>query len=654
MKKNIFWGGFTLIELSAVATIVSALSVGTYMGVQKGRERDCINNLKQIHTAVIMFEMDNGYLPDASFFPTSSADPKGLNNILENYGLTENTFLCPSIPEQLNRNGINYLWNDTVNNKFSDSLPPNTWIMTEMTAVSKNTPGPHTGRFSILYAGGNAQIGERIYFPETTPTQQPAEVKKIERELTVSTYKEARIGEKIKIFVNISEKAGKALTIQPGKFSITTDDPSADIQHIFELNSETSTFDFTAIFNKAGDVLIKIKEESSGLEGESRITILPELTSQFLLPQFPRTWRAGEHKVIHIYGCDTNGNRTDGYNGEAILLTRKGKVSPEKITIVQGVWIGAIALTEPFIDNILYVSGERGILGTSSEFTINNAAPSFIEIIPASKMEAIAGTSYDLIVEVKDVYGNRCIDYAGEIEIELPDGATADMTKITMGIENKGWGQLSVVFLKTGRHKIKAFSKEIKGEREFYVNPGLLHNFSIETIRTQEAGNVFNITIKATDKWGNTVKGYYLTEPSGEVEYIKRDASSSIWMETVLINKAGQYNIVVENLLGNQGYSNTFTVKPSYPETIEIEGIPLELISGTEYSGTITIKDKFNNIINDYKGDFILETKGITAEMNGLNIKILPKNKGYGQLSLKDNNSNLFTEKHLVVISDTR
>ena len=57
----------------------------------------------------------------------------------------------------------------------------------------------------------------------------------------------------------------------------------------------------------------------------------------------------------------------------------------------------------------------------------------------------------------------------------------------------------------------------------------------------------FNITIKATDKWGNAEVLPY--GPSGEVEYIKRDTSSSIWMETVLINKAGQYNIVVENLL---------------------------------------------------------------------------------------------------------
>ncbi|HOL21815.1 MAG TPA: hypothetical protein PLQ41_03035 [bacterium] len=665
MRNKRFWQGFTLIEISAVAGIVSALSVGTYMGVQKGRERECINNLQQIYKAVVMFEMDNGHLPNAKFFPPSSSDPKGLQNLLAQYGVTGSIFFCPSIPEQLNKYGINYIWNDTVNGKMSDSLPPGTWLMTEMTAVSKNIPGPHTGRFSILYAGGNAQTGERISLPEVSPAQKPVEepreIKKTEEKmpeslpvLSVLTKKEARAGEKLKVSVSISDGKGGSIPIKSGIFSIKADDTSVDIPSVFEVKSESSSFEFPAIFNKTGKFHIKIKEENSGLEGECEINISPESVSQFTFSNFPLLWEAGKPQVVHIYACDTGGNKTDDYDAEAIILARKGKVSPEKVILVKGVWAGEIMLTESSDSNVLYVAGERDIFGASPEFKVKNTAPSFIEVSTESKTEPVAGTPYDITLEVKDIYGNRCIDYTGEIEITLPEGATGDK-KVIFNTEDAGRKRIALTFFKAGSKKIMVSSGEIKGEKEFYVNPGQLYGFSIGDIGTQEAGKSFSIVVRATDKWGNPVKGYYLKEPSGTVEYINRDTSSGMWMETVVIKKAGEYNIVVEDMAGNRGNSNTFTVKPSSPEKIEILGIPAELIQGEEYTGSIAVKDRFGNIIADYKSNFTIEAEGLKVEINGANIKIIPEKSGYCKLTLKDEaNSKLSLEKHLIVISSDK
>ncbi|MCM8777105.1 MAG: type II secretion system GspH family protein [Candidatus Omnitrophica bacterium] len=661
MKKK-FWTGFTLIEITAVVGIVSTLSVGTYMGVQKGRERECINNLQQIHKAIVMFEMDNGHLPYIKFFPASSSDPKGLNNILSPYGITGSILFCPSIPEQLNRYGTNYIWNDTVNGKSVDSLPSNTWLMTEMTAVSKNIPGPHTGRFSILYAGGNAQIGERIYLPDvaTPPTQKEEEKRPIKVEekkapelqniLNILTKKEARAGEKIKISVSISDGKGNSLPIKPGIFSITADDASVDIPSTFEVKSETFGFEFSSIFNKTGKFRIKVKEENSGLEGECEINILPESVSQFSFSNFPLLWEAGKPQIVYINACDKSGNRTDEYNGEITILARDGRTSPEKIMMAKGVWTGEITLTKSSENNVLYAAGERNIFGKSPEFKVKNTVPSYIELSPESKIEPVAGASYDITMEVKDMYGNRCIDYTGEIDIGLPEGATTETKKVVLGTEDSGKKRISITFFKAGDKKIQVSTKEIRGEKEFYVNPGQLYSFSIGEIGTQEAGKSFSIVVKGTDKWGNTVKGYYLKEPSGTMEYIKRDTSSGMWMETVLIKKAGEYTLLVENSSGITGNSNIFIVKPSSPEKIEITGIPIELIQDKEYSGNIIVKDRFENIINDYQGSFIVESEGLKAEINGLNIKVIPEKSGYYKLILKDAaNSKLSTEKHLVI-----
>lgn len=668
MGKKKKWTGFTLVEITAVVGIISTLSVGTYVGVQKGRERECINNLQQIYKAVVMFEMDNGHLPEVKFFPASPSDTKGLNNILAPYGLPKDIFFCPSIPEQLNRYGTNYIWNDTVNEKTLDSLPHSTWLMTEMTAVSKNIPGPHTGgRFSILYAGGNAQTGERIYFPDVTPVEKPEEekrpVKKIEEKktpepppvLNIFTKKQARAGEKIKLSISISDGKGGSLPIKPGIFSITVDDPSLDIPSKFEIKSEAPEIEIPVVFSKTGKFHIKIKEENSGLEGECEINILPETTSGFLFSSFPILWEAGKPQVVHIYACDKSGNKTDDYDGEITLLARDGKVSPEKVTMVKGVWTGEIMLTKSSENNILYAMGERAILGTSPEFKVKHTTPSIIDIYSESKTEPIAGIPYNITIEVEDMYNNRCVDYTGEIDISLPEGATTETKRITLGMEDTGMKRISVTFFRAGNKKLHISGREIKGEKELYVNPGQLYSFSIGDIGTQEAGKPFSIVVKALDKWGNTVKGYYLKEPSGTMEYISKDTSSGMWMETVVIKKAGEYTIFIEGPTGITGKSNTFIVKPSSPEKVEITGIPLELLSGKEYYGTIAVKDRFDNVITDYKGSFIVETLELKVEVNELNIKILPEKQGYYKLTVKDeSNSKLYTEKHIIVISEKK
>jgi len=671
MEKKGHWKGFTLIEITAVVGIISTLSVSTYMGVQKGRESQCLNNLKQIYQAISMFEMDNGHLPNAKFFPSSASDPRGLHNIL-NRGAQEqfpgSIFFCPSLPEQLNIYGTNYIWNDELSGKSSDTLPRNTWLMTEMTAVRKDIPGPHTGRFAILYVGGNAQTGERISFPEVAPPQKPPaetrEIKKPEEKkspepttsLNILTKKEARAGEEVKISVSLSDGKGGSIPIKPGMFSIKTDDPSASVPSSFEVKNETSTFEFSSVFKKAGKVRIKIKEESSGLEGECEVNILPESTSQFLFSNFPLLWEAGKPQVVYINACDKGGNRTDDYNGEVVILARKGKASPEKVILAKGVWTGEVTLTEPSENNVLYAGGERGISGASPEFTVQNSSPSVIALSSESKEEPVAGIPYDITLEVKDMYGNRCIDYTGEVDIGLPEGATTDAKKVILGLEDRGMKRISITFFRAGDKKIQVSAKDIKGEKSFYVNPGQLYSFSIGDIGTQEAGKPFNIVVKAMDKWGNTVKGYYLKEPSGTVEYIKRDTSSGMWMETVVIKKAGQYSIIVEDLVGNRGNSNLFTVKPSSPEKIEVTGIPLELFKGMEYKGNITVKDRFDNIITDYKGAFSGEASdGLKIEINENNIRIIPEKTGYYKLTIKDTtNTNLSTEKHLVVISEKK
>lgn len=147
--------GFTLVELLLVTAILGAVSPTSYVGVKnKAYEIQCMNNLKQIGTAIQMFELEQGRLPDAKFFPKNpDTDPRSIKVILKQYGMPNEMFICPTAPQQLKNLGLNYLWNDELSGKslYSIRNPSQTWLMVDMTAAYEKATS-HRNGYNILYA----------------------------------------------------------------------------------------------------------------------------------------------------------------------------------------------------------------------------------------------------------------------------------------------------------------------------------------------------------------------------------------------------------------------------------------------------------------------------------------------------------------------
>lgn len=657
--------GFTLIELTAVAGIISTLSAGTYLGVQKGRERECINNLKQIYDAVMMFEMDNGTLPGAKFFPSSASDSRGIHSILAQYGV-RNVMFCPSLPAQLNNYGTNYIWNDTVNNRNINSIPSSTWLMTEMTAVSKNIPPPHMAGFSVLYVEGNAQVSPRIEFSEVkTPEPEPSkpELKKpdepaiptqsIKTTLNLVTKKEVRTGEEVKISIFMTDSTGKTITLKPGILSITyTPQEYAEMPETIEVKEESSRVNFNAVFQKTGKVIVKVRDENTGTEAMAEVNVSAGIFSSFSFPSFPVLWEAGNPQKVRIVLVDKMNNRVD-YNGEAVLAFSAGETSLKKIIITNGVWEGELTLNKASEGNLLY-AGLQDVVSVSPEFTVKHSSPASVEIISAN--EAVAGVPYEIVVRVKDAYGNLCVDYNGEFEISLPEGAVSDEKKILILPEDEGVKKNNLTFFKSGNIKIQILNNQVRGSKEIYVNPGYLNNFSIKDIGEQEAGKAFDIVVRAVDRWGNQVKGYYIKDNTGTITYVNRDNTGGVWMESIVITKSGEHMIYLEDIAGHQGRSNTFIVRPSAPCKMEIFGIPVSIRKSKEYTGSIIVKDKFDNILSDYKAEVLseypddLKVSIFPSGKNLLQIKVTAEKTGYYKFIVRDkNNKDLSTEQVLFV-----
>ncbi len=150
---------FTLLEVIIVTGIIMS-QANNYGDVRRlAYQKSCQNNLRQIYMGLQMYEITNGALPKAKFYPKS---PKhGGHSIVKIMGRAyAEMFVCPVFPSKIKETGLTYLYNDKMGGKSIDQVQNagKAWLLTEMNAVSDKVPMPHPGGFHTLYADGRVVV----------------------------------------------------------------------------------------------------------------------------------------------------------------------------------------------------------------------------------------------------------------------------------------------------------------------------------------------------------------------------------------------------------------------------------------------------------------------------------------------------------------
>ncbi len=155
---------FTLRALYVAVAITAVVLLGMHYVKQRHLEDQCADNLAQIYSALEMYEINHGVLPNLAFYPDNPKHaPDSLLVVLDPYAFGSDLGYCPSSHPVIRERGLSYVWNIRMNGKKLHAAPDAPWLITEIAALSDQVSPPHRGHYLILYADG------RIVRSQTPP-----------------------------------------------------------------------------------------------------------------------------------------------------------------------------------------------------------------------------------------------------------------------------------------------------------------------------------------------------------------------------------------------------------------------------------------------------------------------------------------------------
>ena len=171
--------GFTLTEVALVTTLVSAIPASQYVQVKnRAHQTKCLSNLRQVGQAIMVSQLTDGHYPKATFYPKKVTDKDSIVKVLK---LDKRLFICPGLPGKFQDRGLTFIYNDTIAGAKRIKNPAKTWVLIEITCVSKKAPFPHPNGYNILYANGQVKTTKTL--PPDIAAAQQSRIKQIEQDL---------------------------------------------------------------------------------------------------------------------------------------------------------------------------------------------------------------------------------------------------------------------------------------------------------------------------------------------------------------------------------------------------------------------------------------------------------------------------------------
>ena len=264
--------------------------------------------------------------------------------------------------------------------------------------------------------------------------------------------------------------------------------------------------------------------------GSVTFTVATGTLGALTIPTNPGTQTAGIAFNVGITGTDAYGNAFSGtvsptFSGPATSPNGNAPSYPTSLTFTNGAATANITLFDAQTTTLKVASGA---INASTSFTVNAGLFAGFTL---STPTATAGTVFGENITAGDAFGNgvttytgtKCITFSGPAAspngnapaYPVPGGTCAAGSSAVI-FNTSGVGTASIILFKAGSTTLTATQGTVAGSVTFTVSSGPLKALTIPTTpATQTAGVAFNVTIDATDTFGNPFGGTLTTGGSG-------------------------------------------------------------------------------------------------------------------------------------------
>ena len=387
-----------------------------------------------------------------------------------------------------------------------------------------------------------------------------------------------------------------------------------------------------------------VKAKEGTLEGTSpSLTVKVAATKKFTVPT-PAEQEAGVAFNVTLTATDEWGNLTAGYAGSK-TLTWSGPsnalsgqapeypASATSVTFTEGVGTAtAIKLYDAQAPTLKVKEG--AIEGASVAFTVKAAAAASFSLPTPAEKEA--GATISETVTALDAWHNTAKSYAGAKTLlwsgpaSSPSGqAPSYPATVTF---TTGAGTASIKLYDAQSTTLKATEGTIEGlTGSFTVKVATTKKLTVPAPSEREAGVAFNVTLTATDEWGNLTTSYAGTRtlafsepassPSGQAPEYPASATSVTFTEGVgtatqiKLYDAQTTTLKVKEGATVAGASGSFAVKAAAAERFawahatvtagKLEGTCLfacttsSIGASKKFTAHAGVTDKYGNIVSN-------------------------------------------------------
>ena len=432
----------------------------------------------------------------------------------------------------------------------------------------------------------------------------------------VSAPSSATAGSSFNVTVTAKDVFGNTATAYTGTVHFTSSDGLAGLPANYTFTAgDAGVHTFSATLKTAGSRSITATDTATAsVTGSATVSVSAAAASTYQVAA-PSSATAGSSVNVTVSAKDAYGNTANGYTGTVHFTSSDGQaVLPANYTFTAGdAGSHTFSVTWKTVgsQSITATDTATGSITGSANVSITTATANSYQVSAPSS--ATAGSSFNVTVTAKDVFGNTATAYTGTVHFTSSDGLAGLPANYTFTAGDAGVHTFSATLKTAGSRSITATdtaTASVTGSATVAVNAAAASTYQVSAPSNGTAGSAFNVTVTAKDAFGNTATGYtgtvHFTSSDGQAalptNYAFTAGDAGVHTFSATLKTSGSRSITAtDTATSSIAGSSTISVSAAAASAYQLSA-PLNVSAGSAFNVNVTAKDVYGNIATGYTG----------------------------------------------------